>query len=643
MTKRIILKSLITALGLAPLAGCMSGGGQDQTPLFAATGLTGQSVSLASFSNPQPNIPAQCYIETSGGTQNACLYCHTDGLATATPPIGNNQAQSGLQLAYDFAPGMNVNHWENTLFPEKLRAIVLSLGQNPEAWDMQSYIRTDNWSEAYAQRGGDPKVWNAGTGAFQVFPALDPADLPAKADGFVRSASAAHGPFSDSQGAITGWRAINFMPYGIFTPQTGSVSGVYIRLPEAFMKDASGNYSLSVYQQNLDLLERAVQNRLEASDPAHYLGSAASVPVQAGLYPLGTEFAHPLHYVDAEADGSNAAISRFPGTRANRVKEVRYMTKWRDFDPAQAPAGGEEEEGGPGSVFLNADQGWIDNGAGWLLSAYIEDRGGRLRPQRGEELMQCFGCHSGLGQGAGFKSGVGGTVDSTWAFPRKFAGDAGWQEMNYFGYTHAAGASNSATPGAASVGDPVNHNKAQGEFGYFLSRVVGASLYGEMPAGIEAYLKGKITKANGYSADWPVLDSSDQADPQTILATQQLRQQLMREMVSRKDYLENGVIAGALLYPAKDTALAAAGRYRQVVASQRFTLGKDVFPATPYTFKYHRTADTAFTHANGRPYAQGEVISDRPIGVPTLINEIEGSFVVDYQPYLAFPSQFVTP
>ena len=33
------------------------------------------------FPKPYAHIPAQCYIETSAGTQNACQYCHTDGLA----------------------------------------------------------------------------------------------------------------------------------------------------------------------------------------------------------------------------------------------------------------------------------------------------------------------------------------------------------------------------------------------------------------------------------------------------------------------------------------------------------------------------------------------------------------------------------
>ena len=47
----------------------------------------------ADFANPYAHIPAQCYIETSGGTQNACQYCHTDSFAKRK--FGNNTPQTG--------------------------------------------------------------------------------------------------------------------------------------------------------------------------------------------------------------------------------------------------------------------------------------------------------------------------------------------------------------------------------------------------------------------------------------------------------------------------------------------------------------------------------------------------------------------
>ena len=96
-------------------------------------------------------------------------------------------------------------------------------------------------------------------------------------------------------------------------------------------------------------------------------------------------------------------------------------------------------------------------------------------------------------------------------------------------------------------------------------------------------------------------------------------------------------------------ALAGARRYREVVATQRFELGKDVFAETPLTLRYFRRAADAFTHQDGRPYALGEPITDRPvdtdpasltygIGVtPTLIGEgPDTARLRGYTPFLKF-------
>ena len=40
------------------------------------------------FGNPYAHIPAQCHIETSRGTQNVCLFCHTNCAYRAD--LGNN-------------------------------------------------------------------------------------------------------------------------------------------------------------------------------------------------------------------------------------------------------------------------------------------------------------------------------------------------------------------------------------------------------------------------------------------------------------------------------------------------------------------------------------------------------------------------
>lgn len=652
---------LISAVLL--LAGCGGSTAEQANPdtktPIANTGLIGSKANPVLFQNPYPQIPAQCYIETAYGTQNACQYCHTN--AAYQQGLGNNNPQAGLearignlQIEYAFAPYGTVaplatlNRWENTLKPEVLRTVVEGMGIDPAGWDMRSYIRSDNWQEAYAKRPGDPKDWDAGVESpWRLFPGLDPADLPADSDGFVRSSKPDNVFFMDDKGGITGWRAINFMPYGIFTPMTGSVSGIYIRLPEKFMQAEDGSFDLAIYQQNLELVERAIQDRLLDENGTHYRGKARDVVIERGLYPLGTEFAHPLHYVDVGV----------PGTRSRRVKEVRYMYKATDWQPSQFRPGEKAEGSG---VYGNDEQGWVDNGAGWILSGFIEDKNGALRPQNREEMTQCIGCHSGITatEFTSFTSGTGNTVDSTWAMPRKFAGELGWQEMNYLSYQPDPNASATTTPGKAGQGDPLNRELGIGEFRYFLDTVVGASLYGDMPPAIEKVLDEDIRTANGYSADWPALDTTS---AEAFRQAQTLRQQLMREFTTRGGHLEaDGTIKGSLLYPPERDALAAAARYRQVVVSQRYHFGKDVFPETPVTFRHFRSVAEPLTRVDGTPYQTGEVITERPINLddPTSfdyragssLTEIDdsrpypdGNYNPDYLPLLQEPLQYETP
>lgn len=330
------------------------------------------------------------------------------------------------------------------------------------------------------------------------------------------------------------------------------------------------------------------------------------------------------------------------------------MYKIRGFEPAYGGPTTKEEDA---PVFASPRQGWIDNGAGWLLAGFIEDRDGNLRPQTPSELTQCVGCHSGSGPQtevayAEFTSGTGNTIDSTWALPRQFPGTIGWREMDYMGYTRAAHAACDETPGYARRGDPVNRGERKGEFRHFLDNVVGVSLYGVVPASVERFLAGVIQHERGYASDWPTLDTSS---VEGFLASQQLRQRLLREMTSRGEYLDDsGNIAGALLYPPQTKALAAARRYRQVVLTQRYDFGKDVFAETPVTYRYFRSPETAFPHQDGAPYQVGEVIIDRPVDtdpvnvtygvgvVRTLIDATVpyargGTANRDYLPLLRFP------
>ncbi|HPE73956.1 MAG TPA: hypothetical protein PK018_17595, partial [Candidatus Competibacter sp.] len=139
----------------AMLNGCSDSQGQAASVQTAKASTTATVVSYPqgdfrsplTFGNPYAHIPAQCHIETSRGTQNACLFCHTNGAYRAG--LGNNFPQAGaeprlgdLQLEYSFTPfspftpSPSRNPWENTLTPEKLREAVTALGIDPQTWDM---------------------------------------------------------------------------------------------------------------------------------------------------------------------------------------------------------------------------------------------------------------------------------------------------------------------------------------------------------------------------------------------------------------------------------------------------------------------------------------------------------------------------
>jgi hypothetical protein len=248
--------------------------------------MIGQYKSRTLFDNPYANIPSQCYIETSYGKQNACLFCHSN--APAKAKLGTTLTQAGadenignLQLSYSFGgvngftKSPNINPWENLIYPNRLEEALRKKQIKEVRFDIEKYLKEDNWQEAYDKKRGDKKLSNSHIkdDIFRLFPALNPSNLPAEKDGFVRTPNLQEAIFKDSIGFNTGWRAINFFPYGIFTPHSGSVSGIYIRLDSRFMRDEYGRYNLEIYKQNLTLLEKAIQDRLSVEDK-NYIGLA---------------------------------------------------------------------------------------------------------------------------------------------------------------------------------------------------------------------------------------------------------------------------------------------------------------------------------------------------------------------------------
>lgn len=567
--------------------------------------------------NEEPSIPPQCWIETGYGTQNACLYCHTDFLAD----IGHGNAfpLGEDQILYSFpSPDLNTVLWRNTIFPQEIVARLKAEGivlPDPEDVD---YVRVDNWQPAYdkARAGGETGWLNPASDKFVLFPALNPRHLFPYSEndptgggshGFVDT----DGFVQDENSELTGWRAVNFFPYGIFTPLSGSVSGIYIRLPEAFMNEGN-RFSRTVYEKNLGLLESNIKNR--SYTDTHYHGDAAQVKVTPGFFPQGTEFAHPLHYVDLNADGqagntvdgvtgNTGPTYEFPGTRSRRLKEMRYMYKYKEVGIDDITEDAHYES----VVIGHEGQGWVDNNAGWLLSAYIEDRRGDLRPQTTEELMQCMGCHGK----------VGNTVDSVWSFQRKLPESAGWREMDY-------GAFDSARPEKSRLQDYVHADTTMGEQGYFYHVVVGADLYGVMPDEIARALKE-------YAA--PRIQALDLAHPLDAVFNDDLlknmaaeerrahlldRQKVMRKFVSDLSYLEHdeytgrSYIKGTLLYPSFGTMKNNIQLYRKIVLDQSFNLGKDVFGTESDNVPFAFRSDGTVKDAAGRIIPLGEIITSRP-------------------------------
>ncbi len=573
--------------------------------------------------NEEPSIPPQCWIETGYGTQNACKYCHTDYLSSIRH--GNAFPIGYQQILYSFpSPGLNQILWQNIIHPQNIEKRLRAEGIPIPDPDDIDYIRQDNWRAAFslARSNGNNEWVNVDdiNSDWAFFPALDPNHLfPFVARNPTRGGL--HG-YIDKEGFVkneydqhTGWRAINFFPYAIFTPLTGSVSGIYIRLPKAFYS-VEGQIDINIYKENLSILEQNIKNQKPGVN--HYLGDASGIEVRRGFYPVGTEFAHPLHYVDLQADGKMGvaltAVSgkgvldySFPGTRSKRVKEIRYMYKWKDVELDDIALDDHEEEGF-GEFVGKEGQGWVDNEGGWILAAYIEDRYGNLRPQTTEELAQCIGCHGN----------VGNTVDAVWSFQRKLPGDLGWRDMDY-------GAYDATNKRVSRLRDYLHENSGMGEQGYFYYTVIGADLYGVMPDEVKSQI---LQYSRLYNLDNELglllplellfddeqLKNLGQNERKAILLE---RQKVMRRYASDAAYLYHDpsgeqFIRGTLLYPSEQTMKNNIQLYRKIVLDQSFNLGKDVFGTEaehiPFTFR----SDGTIKDAQGRLIPIGEVITSRP-------------------------------
>ncbi len=369
--------------------------------------------------NREAPIPSMCYTKTAG-VSNPCWTCHTQG-------VGLNTANdAALQSEYAFSDFGLKNHWTN-LFADRSATLAGLSDEEILAW-----VREDNYTPLREALEGRE-------GYLGYKPDLD-FSQGFDEDGFARDGS--------------GWRAVRYKPFlGTFWPTNGSTDDVFIRLPESFRRDASGQPSREVYRINLSLLEAAMTVRpyeTEASKlrrtvepldervagvdldgdgelragvteirgfPGQYVGGAASVKRVTYVYPGGTEFLHSVRYVDPDA----------PSLLSARMKELRYSRKVEQPDAWRTMAAYENEfedkQRGKLPVFAgNAEVGLL-NEFGWQLEGFIEDDRGRLRKQTYEEHLFCMGCHSNIGV----------TMDQTFAFPRKVPGKEGWRHQDVRG------------------------------------------------------------------------------------------------------------------------------------------------------------------------------------------------------------------
>jgi len=368
--------------------------------------------------NLEAAVPPMCYTRT-GGASNPCWACHTRGQGRTSLD------DSELQQAYAFSATALENRWTN-LFVDR-RPFIARVSDDA----ILAYVRADNYAPLRAAMAALPASYRGFRPDLELAAGFD--DL-----GFARDGS--------------GWRAVRFQPFvGAFWPTNGSTSDVFIRLPDAFRREAGGAASREIYRLNLSLVEAAiavedygerrvdrdvepVDERLLGFDldgdgalragttrirrlPPRYAGAAHEVPLVAQAYPRGTELLHSVRYLDPDA----------PTRMAAHMKELRYMRKVEDLDDwgRQRAYADEAEDKAAGKlpVYQGDPEVGLLTPWGWQLQGYIEDARGALRVQTEEEHRFCMGCHGHLGV----------TIDQTFSFARKVPGADGWRHQDLRG------------------------------------------------------------------------------------------------------------------------------------------------------------------------------------------------------------------
>ena len=472
--------------------------------------------------NREAIIPPMCYTKTEG-KHNPCYVCHQNPL----PGRENKMNDGELQEAYSFSDLGMTNHWKN-LFTNKEERIAQISDKEILEW-----IDTDNYTELA------PRLKKAGFKGW--IPDLKHLELGAEAfdeEGFAKDGSL--------------WVAYNYKPFpSTFWPTNGSTDDVMIKLPAVYRTNKKGEYVRDIYKANLSILEANFKGLKSISslpidekkvgvdldnngklniatkivNIKNYVGAAEDYYLDTHLYPEGTEFLHTVRYLGID-DKGNIGISK-------RMKEVRYMKKWKAYRKGALERYYEQEafekEAGnlPGYTFLG-DYG-LDNGMGWSIQGFMETSNGRLRATTHEENLFCMGCHNSIGS----------TIDKTFSFARKVDGANGW------GYINLKGMKDVPTMG-----------EKQGEFITYFERAGGG----------DEFRSNQEMIAKWFNKDGTV----------------------------NKKAME-GIDLYELIVPSKERALKLNKAYKVIVEDQSFYLGRDANWAPPGKVHDHIDNETAPT------------------------------------------------